>query len=133
MKMSLLAGLLVCALARIAAGVSIELVNNHPFDIRMPVQLRDDLTVIAEVPPSSTRRIESDASDAKPALQATPDANGLKIADLGTLTWDVIVQPAQADRGAEPPSTKRDFDKLFHPLALKFDRTAQSPLFDTFS
>jgi hypothetical protein len=148
----LLSFLFICCPAR-AAELTVELVNNHAFDIHQPVRIRnikldaqsanaqqlgDDLIVIANVAASQGRtlKIPDTAQSPEPRLKLEPTNDAISLGfdgkDLGTLAWDVIVHPADKDK-AEPVSTKRNFDESFEPLPLKFERSAQGPLFDTWS
>lgn len=137
----------------------VRIVNNQPFDIRMPMQLRgageraeaspvaqpqgEDLVIFADVRGSRATTLNLAPDDAKrqPAMLALkPSGQGIEITSngtsLGVLTWQLIVRPAdpkapKTEEGAR--STKADFNEMFKPLPLSFRQTGSGPLFDTWS
>jgi hypothetical protein len=141
--------------AAVAAG-RVDVVNNQPFPIRMPLVVRgvkvpegataaqqvgDDAVVIVDAQASSTSRV---------AMQVPPNVrmrnrvelkaaeNGISIAfdgeDLGRLAWGVVVKPIdpKGPRTEEKAlDTKADFAAAFQPLALSFAKASEGAVYDT--
>lgn len=119
------------------APIMVELINNQPFPLRMPVRLRDvnpgggawsttanrpvqqendDLIFIADVAPFAHERFS--LRPGAPPDQATPfilkpNAKGVMLAysgeDLGTLAWDIVAREMPEERGKQrgAPATTR--------------------------
>ena len=137
---------LVCSRCA-ASAQTVELVNNQPFDIRMPLTVRGVKLTRRTAPlaQQAGERLDRHGRRAGVAVDATlslgpvaqqasprrrrlkPDGDGVAITaggkDMGRLTWGVVVDqaPADAKKGEPQPSTKRDFAAAFKPVALKFD------------
>ena len=130
--------LIICS-SKFGDNLSVELVNNQPFDIRMPITLRGtdakDHVVIADVPALQTKHVAL-SREAHSELQVEAIENAVRLRfkgkDLGTLTWDVAVRPAEKSK-SDYISTKRDFDKIFKPLPLNFEQIGKTALFDTWT
>ena len=151
----------LCVTASAARGQTVEMVNNHPFDIRMPVMLRgvkhtgepqpfaqaagDDLVVWADVPALQTVKPSFDGKGPTAQVQYANRVElmpvdggvGIHIAgrDTGRLAWGVVVGPAptKLNEGEQAPSTKQDFAASFKPLPLKFQPGAEGQLFSTWT
>src|SRR4051812_13769322 len=153
----LLLGCLCSALvASFASAQTVELVNNQPFDIRMPVEIRglkldvaggtpaaqqagDDAIVMVDLPPSQSRKLDVNLGagiQSQHPASVKAEADGVAILvnnkDMGRLAWAVIVDkpPTEKSEGDQAPSTRRDFSANFQPVSLKFKQSASGPLFE---
>jgi hypothetical protein len=148
-------GILSAALP--TSAQTLEIVNNQPFDVRQPLRLRGvaldgpastaaqpagkgDLVVMIDVPASQSKKVPLSGAGVPQQVEAQavavkPDRAGVAITaggrDMGTLAWGVVVGPAPTEKakGDPAPSTKRDFAASFSPIALRFEPTADGPLF----
>ncbi|HEX8523908.1 MAG TPA: hypothetical protein VF669_16760 [Tepidisphaeraceae bacterium] len=144
--LGLLMFVLTIGVAR-GAGTSVEVVNNHPFAIHQPVELKG-----VQVDPSVGQQVGNDAivlanagagqsapvssAEARDPVKVEPVDGGVRVhhkgADLGVLSWDVIVQKVEKEQ-KEYISTKRNFDESFKPMPLKFEKSGEGPLFENWS
>src|SRR5687768_566944 len=112
--------------AATASAQKIEITNNQPFDIRMPWKLRDGKTVLVNVAAFGKQPIDaSSVADAgAPRVVLEPVENGVKLKsgqqELGTLEWDLVLE--KLEKNPTDVVTKREFDKLFKPLAMQFKK-----------
>src|SRR4030095_9892809 len=71
-------------------------------------------------------------------ISAEPVESGIRLKsgdrDLGTLSWDVYLQPIdRVPTDEQAAQTKRDFDKTCPPLPLKFAEAKRTPHFNLYS
>ncbi len=128
--------LIVCASA---TAQQVEIVNNQPFAIRMPWRMLDGTNVLIDVPASGKQSVAPETASANPlAVSLQPVDSGVQLGsggqELGTLQWDVILDPIEKRASDEDAAkTKRDYDAIFKPLALTFKKSASSKLLETWS
>jgi hypothetical protein len=138
-----LAGVLVVLVAAAFAPAQskVEVTNNQPFPIAMPLKLLDGgRTVMLNVEANGKQTIDlpAKAADGAAKVSVEPAENGVRLKsgdrDLGVLSWDILFEKlAKEAADDEIDKTQRDFDKLFKPLPLKFASSGKSDLFETFS
>jgi hypothetical protein len=121
----------------------VEVINNHPFPIAMPVKLLGDdgATVMINVDANGKQTI--DLATAKPAAGAgkisiEPVDGGVRLKsgdhDLGVLSWAIVFEKIEKDvPDSQVDQTKRDFAKIFKALPMKFASTAKKDLFETWA
>src|SRR4051794_15105810 len=139
---------------------TIELVNNQPFSIRLPVEVRNfplpagqwlagdlpiqtdnsNIVLIAQVEAASHKELELHQAAAEPkarSLLLQASEIGVRMrrgqARLGELSWDILLKDVHK-KTADSDSTDShtyNFDSEFKPLAVSFGRTASGPVFDT--
>ncbi len=124
----------VFAFASISLGAKVEIVNNQPFPIAMPWKLRDGGGVVmVNVGANGKQTIDESAKAQADGGRIVAEAveNGIRLKsadrDLGTLSWDIFLE--KVDRkptDEEAAKTKRDFDKTFAPIAMKFAPSGDS-------
>jgi hypothetical protein len=147
-----------CGLAEASQRpAAIELINNQPFPIRMPVvvdgfpdngelkkmqswqQDGTNAVIIANLGPKSAERLRLDdrpRTAGVGTLTAQPTDTGLSLRlakrDLGSFEWDIIVKPLGKGRktATDATSSRMDFDQVFHALSPRFARIASGPLFE---
>ncbi len=159
--------LLVCCLASggvdrpvVNAPITVEVGNNQPFRVRMPLRVRDmklgagawttdagqpvqqdgsDAVLIADVNASSSARMRLEQKQSKtPAARLTlrPEANGVGLLydgnDAGRLSWDAVVREAETPmrRDERRDKSQVDFAKDFSALPLAFNRITSGAVFD---
>jgi hypothetical protein len=152
-----LLGCLISALvASLGSAQTIELVNNQPFDIRMPLTVRgvkldvaggttvaqqagDDAVVMVDLAASQSRKLDVNLGagiQSQSPVTIKPDSDGVALAvnkhAMGRLAWAIVVDkpPTQKAEGDQAPSTKRDFAASFKPVELKFTQSQTGMLFD---
>ena len=141
-----------------ADAQQIDVVNNQPFEINMPVQVRgvklaegataaqqvgNDAVVIVAAPANATTRVPLEIpanARLRNRVELKPAGNAIAVAfqgnDLGTLAWGVVVRPVdpKGPRTQEKAlDTKADFAAGFKPLALAFKKTGEGPVFETWT
>lgn len=135
---------LILAMSSPAFAQTLEIVNNQPFDVHMPIRLRgakldagaksgiaqadgNDVVVMIDAKASTSDKRELSTTQGQPALPVTlkADGDGVSIdlagSPMGRLSWGVVVKPSEK-KGKTPASTKQDFAASFKPLSLKFQR-----------
>lgn len=148
---TLLLSTLIGTLTTNLLAAEVELVNNQPFPVAMPVYVRGLKAsgpagqafggagaILADVPANASRKVSLDeAHVATPELLVlSPAADGIALtyrgAPRGALSWSAIVHPMDpnARKVDPPPSTKIDFAAAFHAFPLKFEKKATGPLFN---
>ena len=140
--------------------VKIELVNNQPFPVRMPIAVKsgnlkgetwktlsgkavqkdgDDLIFIADLPASSAQNFklqnDSPTKTANKLFVLSPTENGVALkfagAELGRLSWQILFRDSKPEElKGEPFSTKEDFSKQFQPISIKFEKISEGAVFD---
>ncbi|MBA4185856.1 MAG: hypothetical protein H0X49_17900, partial [Acidobacteria bacterium] len=147
------------AVSEVTAPRKIELVNNQPFAVRIPVRIRatnlqgetwrtssgqpvqadgDDAIFIADVAASSRQNFSLQSGSAKVTQKLfvlNPIENGVALefasVGLGRLTWDILFRDSKPEElKGEASSTREDFAPKFQPLPLKFERVATGAVFD---
>ncbi|MEO7674112.1 MAG: hypothetical protein ABIU09_08565 [Pyrinomonadaceae bacterium] len=143
-----------------AGRVEIELINNQPFPVRMPVAVKghslsseivkasfgtgvqkygDNLVFIGEVPASSRQTLSVQSTAGKKSreklfvLDPAGNSVGLKFAGayLGRLSWQILSRDSRPEElKGQPFSTKEDFSKQFQPVSIKFERITEGGVFD---
>lgn len=138
----------------------IELVNNQPFAVRMPVGVKggnltgetwktsegkavqkdgDSLVFIADLPASSHRSFNlqngSAAKTANKFFVLNPIENGVALmfagAELGQLSWAILFRASRPEElKGVSVSTKEDFSKQFQPISIEFEKIAEGAVFD---
>lgn len=137
----------------------IELVNNQPYAVRMPVRLLGadrnasmhststgqavqndgkDLIFIADIPASSSKKYSLQTGAPKAAKKdfiLRPAENGIALTfsgtDIGSLSWQILYRDSKPEElKGTPFSTKEDFSAAFLPAVIRFDKVAKGPLFD---
>ncbi|HEV2293457.1 MAG TPA: hypothetical protein VGR35_06345 [Tepidisphaeraceae bacterium] len=136
----------------------IDIVNNQPFDIHMPVQVRgvkltdsataaqqvgDDAVIVMSAPAGAKVQAPLEIPPnvrMRSRVELKPDANAVRIAfdgkDRGELAWGVIVRPIDPNgpqTQMKALDTKGDFAAGFSPLPLSFRKTGEGPVFETWS
>jgi hypothetical protein len=127
----------------------IQIINNQPFAVRMPLRLYgaklpdsptvqndgDDSLVFVKVDGKATAEIEKPGSGRTAAI--TPGNGGVSIefADkrIGTLAWDIVVLKDQKDDGGGRGGVPLDFAGSFKAIDLNFTKTAEGPVFEKWS
>src|SRR4051794_25799014 len=110
-----LAGIVCSFWVHLGFAQSIHLINNQPFPIRLPVEVRDfslpakssmqpdgsNLVLIADLQALSTRTLNLEQGEIRTAARTVsiePTVNGITISQgetrSGTLSWDILVEPA---------------------------------------
>ncbi len=157
---------LMSALATISSGQSsrtpgiVELINNQPFPVRMPLRVRgynlgqgawaiadrqpvqqtgSDVVFVADVNASSSRRFAFQQDRrARPSallrLRSEGDSVALHYGDseLGRMSWDIVLRRVERARpqNAETESTRADFHAGFRALPMSFHRDVEGVVFD---
>ncbi len=138
--------------ARAADVKQIEITNNQPFAVQMPLRLYgaklpdsrvaqndgDDSLVLVNVDAKATANIDTGAeqkADRTATIAAKDDGVSIELSDkpVGTLAWDLIVVPNSKDDGSGEPAKPRDFAAEFKAIPLKFAKTAEGPVFEKWS
>lgn len=146
-----------------ARSQTIEVKNNQPFAVRMPLAIRaanlqgetwktnggggkwaqkdgEQLVFVADLPASAgksfTFKPAQSANKTNKLVTLKPVENGIEInfagASLGNLSWQILYRNSKPQElKGEPFSTRTDFSADFQPLSIKFEKTAQGPVFDT--
>ena len=158
----LLALAALCSLSAFGAEPQpvLEVINNQPFPIRMPVEARQfplgagnwltgdkepvqqegsNLVFVARIDAANNKRISfrQGSIEGKAALTIRGTENGLAVsyagADFGRLAWQLVLREVKTKRGdsENQESTRMDFDAQFKPLALAFRQTGTGVVFDT--
>jgi hypothetical protein len=144
--------LLVTAIVHAADVKQIEITNNQPFAIQMPLRLYgaqlqdsrvvqndgDDSLVLINVDAKKTATIDTSAeqkADRTATIAAKDDGVSIEIGDkpIGTLAWDLVVVPNSKDDGGGEGGRPKDFAADFKALALKFTKTSEGPVFEKWS
>src|SRR5687767_3282397 len=106
----------------LAAQKKVEVTNNQPFPIAMPLTLLGEgaPTVMVDVEANRKQTIEVGAKPQSGAAKVSvePVDNGVRLKsgdrDLGTLSWDLLFEKlAKAIGDDDVDKTKRDFAKEF--------------------
>ena len=119
----------LCGSPSLLRALKVEVVNNQPFPIHMPRRMLDGTEIMIDVQASARQSIDGPVARAAPLVTIEPAENGLRLQtldqDLGTLQWDVIVEPIEKHPTDEDASkTKRDYDAIFKAMPLKFTQAA---------
>lgn len=139
---------------------TIEVTNNQPFAVRMPVAVKagdlkngnrqtpdgkalqkegEDLIFVADLPASSSKSFKfqngGNNKDTKKLLQINPSADGIEISfagvELEKLSWQILYRDAKPEElKGVPVSTKADFSENFQPLEMKFAKVSEGNVFD---
>ncbi len=143
----------------LAADNSVRLVNHQDYAIHLPVTLHQMTPAASTL--SNGQPIQRDGADAvfvaaipaqgqqelgfRPSapveynlVTVAPARSGIQFSvagkDAGTLTWEVVVEPAkQATQTGELLSTKADYTANFSPAPLSFSKKSSGPVFDTWT
>ncbi|MDQ6632369.1 MAG: hypothetical protein M3Y82_11555 [Verrucomicrobiota bacterium] len=142
-----------------APKLSIHLINNQEYPIRLPVTIRDvrlpaagsmddqpvqqdgsNIVFVADVSAKSEKEISFSAAEStsRKILSVAAVENGIAFSldgkNAGQLTWDVVVEPAKK-RSAESEivSTKRDYAKAFQAIPFSFEKKSSGEVFNTWS
>ncbi len=141
-----------------AAAQTVEVTNNQPFPVRMPLEIRavnlpnknlrtaegkpvqtdgEKMIFIGDLPASAAKKIRIQNGSAKTAktLVVSPTENGISLnfagAELGQLSWQILYRNSKPEElKGEPYSTKADFSARFQPLQFKFTKISEGALFD---
>ncbi len=159
--LTLLATLSVVEFVPVSAqSLKIELVNNQPFRVRMPIAVKtanlkgesfetsngksaqkdgDDLVFISDIPASSRQEfILQNGAVSKPSNRSfvlEPEGDGVRFkfagVDLGRLSWQIVYRDSKPQElKGLPFSTKEDLSAQFKPNSIKFDKIAEGMVFD---
>lgn len=138
---------------------TIEINNNQPFAVRMPVAIKgamnaesaltadgkavqkngDGFVFVADLPASTgkTYKIQNgeNAKNVERLLQINPTADGVEInyanVNLEKLSWQILYRDAKPEElKGVPASTKADFSANFAPLAMNFEKISSGAVFD---
>lgn len=137
----------------------IEIVNNQPFQVRMPIYLKglnlkendwriskntniqqagDETVFVADINKSATQTfaLEKGKADIKSQLALKPSQNGVSIEfngkTLENLSWQILFRDSKPEElKGDPYSTKADFSANFQPLVMNFSKVADGSVFDT--
>src|SRR5215203_3081417 len=141
-----------------AGAQQIDVVNNQPFPIRTPLvvrgvkladgataaqQLGDDAVVIVDAAASSTSRVAMEIPAnvrMRNRVELKPSDGAIGVSfdgkNLGALAWSVVVHPIDPNgpkTQEKALDTKADFAAEFKALPLAFKKTAEGPVFETWS
>ena len=146
-----------------AQSLKVEMVNNQPFPVRMPIALKaedlkgdsfgtsngksaqkngDDLVFISDIAASSRQEFNlqkglvSRRMNGLLVLEPSVDGVALKFAgvDLGRLSWQIVYRDSKPEElKGVPFSTKEDFSAQFQPNSIKFDKITEGAVFDDWS
>lgn len=146
--------------AQNSAPQNLQIVNNQPFAVRMPMRVQnvdlqgsnwrtsnnkpvqadgDGMIFIADAAASSSQNLRLQNSAARPlaklfSLSPAPGGVSLKYADIevGQFSWDIIFRDSRPEElKGVAYSTKEDFSKIFQSLPVKFEKVAEGAVFDT--
>lgn len=102
--------------------------------------LGSNAVLIADVAPGAKKEIPIKAGTAAEqiALTVKPASNGVALIfsgkELGRLSWDIFLKPAKAASHDETqPAAHENFDTAFNALSLAFRKTADGPVFKTWT
>ena len=137
---------------------TVKVVNNQPFAVRLPVEIRmtkqpdknlpavgnsfqidgNNLVFIADLPASSTKDYrfqKSKTAKSNGKFSVNPIENMVTLnfagAELGRLSWQIIYRDSKPEElKGEPVSTKIDFAEQFQSLPLKFAKVSTGAVFD---
>lgn len=138
---------------------TIEIVNNQPFSVKMPMAIKttaqgeiwrtgdgkiaqkdgDELLFVAELPSSASKSFafkpSANAKSDNKLVTLKPVADGLEInfagTNLGNLAWQILYRDSVAgELKGEAFSTKKDFSADFRALPMKFERVKEGAVFD---
>jgi hypothetical protein len=155
---TLVLALSIASLITPATAQQIDVVNNQPFPIHMPLVVRgvrladgataaqqvgDDAVVIVNAEPSTTSRVQTQIPEnvrLRNRVELKPAENAIGVTfdgkDLGRLAWGVVARPVDP-KGPKTQEkaldTKGDFAAEFQPLKLSFTKTGEGPVFETWS
>lgn len=140
-----------------APKLSVRLINNQEYPIRLPITIRDvrlpaagsldaqpvqqdgsNIVFIADVSAKGEKEILFSAAEStsRKILSVAAVSNGIAFSlegkNAGKLTWDVVVEPAKK-RNAESEivSTKKDYAKEFQAIPFHFEKKSSGAVFDT--
>ena len=146
--------------AQYSAAQNVNIINNQPFAVRMPMRIRnanlggenwqtskgqpaqkdgEDLIFIADLAAASSQKLafqaDSRVSSQTKQLVLAPVENGVSLRfanqELGQLSWDIIFRNSKPEElKGQPFSTKEDFSKIFKALPVKFEKVAEGAVFD---
>lgn len=138
---------------------TVNVVNNQPFPVRMPIRLRganlsgsarqtangqaiqadgEDAIFIADLSASASvnYRLQNASSTAATKLFVlSPTENGVSLnfagAELGRLSWQILYRDSKPEElKGEPYSTQADFSKQFQALPFKFTKVLTGAVYD---
>lgn len=142
---------------------TLEVNNNQPFPVKMPLSVRtsstqrgdlqtadgktfqkdgENVTFIVDLPASSVKifKIKNGAGSRKTDkhLKISQTDDGIEIAYAGKtlekLSWQILYRDSlPGELKGEPYSTKGDLSADFSPLQMSFARTSEGPVFDVWS
>ncbi|HEV8159710.1 MAG TPA: hypothetical protein VGP58_11810, partial [Pyrinomonadaceae bacterium] len=146
--------------AKTSTPLDIQITNNQPFPVRMPIAVKsgnltddifktsdgkavqkdgDDLIFVVDLPASSAQnfRLQNGASGktTNKLFVLNPTENGVSLnfagAELGRLSWQILYRDSKPEElKGVPYSTKADFSKRFQPLPIKFEKISEGAVFD---
>jgi len=146
--------------AKTSTPLDIQITNNQPFPVRMPIAVKsgnltddifktsdgkavqkdgDDLIFVVDLPASSAQnfRLQNGASGktTNKLFVLNPTENGVSLnfagAELGRLSWQILYRNSKPEElKGEPYSTKADFSKEFQALPFKFTKVSTGAVYD---
>jgi hypothetical protein len=147
---------IICAAPVSAQEPVVVLQNNQPFRIHMPIIVRgisstaasggliqaegSNGVFIADVPANSRKEIQINLTtkSVKPLLALNAVGAGVDVIfsdkSLGKLSWDLLLKPVTGTATDDATVTNHeDFRKEFTALPLRFQKTSQGPIFETWT
>jgi len=136
---------------------NIQITNNQPFAVRMPIRVSGvnlsgktrlsgqliqadgaDAVFIADLPASAGKKFRLQNGSTKTSSKAfvlNPTENGVSLnfagAEFGRLSWQILYRDSRPEElKGESYSTKADFSKDYKALSFKFAKISTGALFD---
>ena len=152
--------ILTSIFAQSPAAQNVNIVNNQPFAVRMPLRLGnakpngekwrtsngqpvqsdgDSLIFVADLPASASQKFSlqkvSAAKSTQKLLAVNPTENGVSLkyadAEIGNLAWDILFRDSRPEElKGVAYSTKEDFAQKFQALPIKFEKVSEGAVFD---
>lgn len=149
----------LAANVEISAQSKIEIVNNQPFAVKMPIAVKsgnlkgenwqtsdgkavqkdgDEMVFVADLPASNSQNLQlkgGKANNSKGAITLKPIGNEVEInysgSNLGKFSWQILYRDSLPEElKGVAYSTKKDFSAGFAPLAMKFEKVSEGAVFD---
>lgn len=138
----------------------LEINNNQPFPVKMPLAVRmrneqggnlrtsdgkaiqqdgDKIVFIADLPASSSKTLKfqngTSSQKSNRLLLVSPTNDGIEVSyngkTLEKLSWQILYRDSlPGELKGEPYSTKADFSANFSPLQIKFTKVSEGMVFD---
>src|SRR3954467_7394675 len=118
----------ICGSPLFVRAEKLEITNNRPFPVAMPWRLHDGTRIYIDAPANGTQTdtlnpnvavafplaLVQPASDGLVLSTYLKDVDGMRAHGLGTLDWDIIVEPVEKKASDEEAAkNKRDYARIF--------------------